>query len=121
MTHQNDITIEINRIILSERAARSESVHDLHRLRILDLILTRHWNASRREEAGTENNGSDRIFIRGIAGAPVLISHPSELMLPDQSMERNGRPCGAVEFLVGAFTLHIKGVIELKHALLDVG
>src|SRR4051812_6651679 len=120
MTHQNDIVIEINRIILSERAARAESIHDLHGLRILDLIFTGYRNASRREKAGTENNGTDRIFISGIAGAAVVISHRSELMVLDQSVKRHGRPCGAVQFLRRAVTLDIEGVIELNDALLDL-
>ena len=40
MPHEDDVLVEIDRIIFGKRSARSESIHDLHRLRVFHLIFT---------------------------------------------------------------------------------
>ena len=40
MAHEDDVLVEIDRIIFGKRSPRSESIHDLHRLRVFHLIFT---------------------------------------------------------------------------------
>ena len=88
MAQQNNVVGVIRRIVFRERAPRSEGVQNLHRLRILDFALAGGGNASRGEQARAENNGADRLLIRGVAGPHVVVGErpePVPLHLRDAS------------------------------------
>src|SRR4051812_7584762 len=86
VSHEDDIIVEIHRVILSERSTRAERVHDLHGLRVLDLALTGDRNAAGCKKAGTENDGTDHIFIRSVAGSLIVVGHRSQRVTFNQAV-----------------------------------
>src|SRR5207245_4737582 len=42
VSHQYDIVVEINRIVLREGTTPSETIHDLHGLSVLDFVFAGH-------------------------------------------------------------------------------
>ena len=50
VAHQHDVVVEVHRVVLGERAARAEAVHDLHGLGILDFHLAGDRDPSRRQQ-----------------------------------------------------------------------
>ncbi len=98
MSHQDDVVVQIDRIVLGERAAGVERVHDLHRDSVLDLVLAGDGNVPRGEQRGAEDDGTHRVFVGGDAGSLVVVGERGEIVLLRQAVKRDGSAGGALQF-----------------------
>ena len=73
VSHQYDIVVEINRIVLREGTTPSETIHDLHGLSVLDFVFAGHGYASRREQAAAQDNGTDGVLVFRVFHALVVV------------------------------------------------
>src|SRR5438270_11887310 len=65
VSHKQQIVFEVDAIVLGERAARSEGIHNLHGLRILDLVFSSDRNLAGREPTNAGTAGADLILGSG--------------------------------------------------------
>src|SRR3989442_7224813 len=63
VSHQYDIVVEINRIVLREGTTPSETIHDLHGLSVLDFGFACHWYSSSREQAAAQENRTECVLL----------------------------------------------------------
>src|SRR5438034_6134536 len=61
VSHQYDIVVEINRIVLREGTTPSETIHDLHGLSVLDFVFAGH---GRSEEHTSELQSHSDLVCR---------------------------------------------------------
>ena len=87
MSHQYDIVVEINRIVLREGTTHSEAIHDLHGLSVLDFALACHRYASRRKQASTQDHRTDGVLVFRVLHALVVVGEGSQLVDLDQSIQ----------------------------------
>src|SRR5437660_3071485 len=93
-------------------------IHDFHRLDILNLILARNRNTARRQQTGSENDGTDGILVLRISRALVVVSQRPQLVVCNKGIQRDRSASGAFEFLGRTVGLDIEGGHEISTSLL---
>src|SRR5205807_9855428 len=98
VSHQYDIVVEINRIVLREGTTDSETIHDLHGLSVLDFAFAGHGYASRRKQTSTQDDGTDGVLVFRVLHALVVVGEGSQLVDFDQTIQCHGGARRAFQF-----------------------
>src|SRR5581483_11652068 len=85
--HQQHVIVVVRGIVFGERTAGSEQVHDFHGLDVLDLVFAGHGDAARRQETGSEDDGTYRLFIWGTANPLVVVHQRAQFVPFDHAIE----------------------------------
>ena len=64
--------VVVHRIVFGERTSGAEGIHDLHGLCVLDFVLASDGNPSCRQQARSQDNRTDRVFLLGTSHALVV-------------------------------------------------
>src|SRR4029077_20850726 len=88
VAHEDHIVVVVDGVVLGERTAGAERVHDLHGLGILNFIFTGNRNSASGQETGAENDRANDILVFGVSGALVVVGDGSEFVSLHQAVER---------------------------------
>jgi hypothetical protein len=73
VAHEHEVVVEVHGVVLGERAARAEQIHDLHGHGVFYLVLAGHGNVTRGEQRGAQGHvGHD------VQHAAVVVAHQSQ-------------------------------------------
>src|SRR5438874_13803458 len=114
VAHENDVVVVIHGIVFREGTACPESVHDLHRLYVLDFVFSGDGDSASRKQTGTQNDGAYDVFILGIACAFVIVGQRAETMALDEDVQSYRSPGCTYQFIRRAVVLDLEGGPEFK-------
>ncbi len=120
VSHQDDILIEIHGIILGERSTHTKAVEYFHGLNVLDLVFARHRNAPCGQHGIAKDDGTDGILVIHIAGPHVVISHGTQIMLLDQTIQRHRSASSAFQLGLWAIRLNVENTIKIRNTCLNL-
>ncbi len=116
MAHQHHVVVVVDGVVLGEAAAGPEQVEDLHRLRVLDLVLAGDRHAAGGEQRAAEDDRGDEVFVRMTGDRVEEVGERAEASALHQVVERQRGACGPRQFGVGAAVRDLEHLSELRHA-----
>jgi hypothetical protein len=116
--HQNDVVVEIDRRVLRERAADAKSIEYFHSLRRSHVVLAGDGYSSSRQQRVAEYDRRNRLGVR--SGAAVVERQRAEIVMLDESVERERRACRRRQIVVRALRHHVQQLAEFLDSLVDL-
>src|SRR5882724_12679162 len=112
MAHQNQISIKVHCVVLSEGAAHTEKIHNLHRYSILYLVLPSNRHPISCEHGRTEDDGTHCVLVLLNAATLIVVGQKIELLLRDQLIESDRCPRCPPQLLLGTVVSQLKEVAK---------
>ena len=120
MPHQDNVLAQIQSVVFGERTSRAKTIHDLHRLRVLDLILPCNRNSSGRKQRTAENDGTHYIFMLLLPCTHVIVSKGTEFFLGNQPIQGNRSASRTLQLFMRTVRLDLKRSLELSQLTGDL-